>query len=181
MADGVPTLLDSDLLERFASVLRERGIPVDALLPGLTDAQIDELTEPTGLQLPEEMRVWWRWRDGEPPRTYIPILPAREPVSLQEAITDYTNRLDSGLLEPERSLCPIIERPIVFVQCPGNGPIAAPVYRSWDWPDPPTLVLRELVLTWIAYIESGVCATKPEGGWAHIQNYSDDVLELGVV
>lgn len=177
-----PALLNSDHLERFASLLRARGIPVDDLQPGLTDAQIDEITGPVNLELPDEMRAWWRWRNGEPARTYIPILPAREPLSLQEAVDSYINRVDSGLIEPARSLCPVIERPLIFVQCTGAGAIAAPVYRSHDYPDPPELVLPsfgELVLTWISYIEN-VYSVDPDGGWASRQTYPTEVLDLGV-
>lgn len=55
----------ADLLERFASALRARGIPVDDLMPGLGDDEIDEITGPVGLELPEEVRAWWRWHDGD--------------------------------------------------------------------------------------------------------------------
>ena len=37
---------------------------MQALAPGLTDQQIDTLTAPYGIDLPEEARVWWRWHNG---------------------------------------------------------------------------------------------------------------------
>lgn len=103
-------------------------------------------------------------------------------MSLREAVDDYLNRVDSGLVEPERSLCPVIDCPLIFVQCGSGGPVAAAVYRSYDYPDPPELVLAsfgELVLTWISYVEN-VYAVDPQGGWADTQNYPPDVLDLGV-
>jgi len=61
----VPTLLTTDLLDRFEARLRGAGAPiVDAWAPGLTDAQIDELVRPLGIDLPKEARVWWRWHNG---------------------------------------------------------------------------------------------------------------------
>ena len=36
-------------------------------LPGLTDSEIDALSRPHDLDLPEEARVWWRWHNGAAP------------------------------------------------------------------------------------------------------------------
>ncbi len=33
-------------------------------LPGISDAQIDELLAPSGLVIPTELREWWRWHHG---------------------------------------------------------------------------------------------------------------------
>ena len=53
------------LLQELESQWRREGAPVAGLLaPGLSDAQIDELVEPLGIVLPEELRVWWRWHNG---------------------------------------------------------------------------------------------------------------------
>jgi cell wall assembly regulator SMI1 len=47
--------------------LRSLGVPVDALSePGLSDAEMDEMTAAVGLVLPGEARVLWRWHDGVP-------------------------------------------------------------------------------------------------------------------
>ena len=43
------------------------------LRPGLTDAEMDALTEPLGIVLPEEARVWWGWHDGTDPHFIDPI------------------------------------------------------------------------------------------------------------
>lgn len=58
-------LLSRDLLNELEARLRAARAPVaERLQPGLSEAQIDELTTPLGLQLPYEAREWWMWRDG---------------------------------------------------------------------------------------------------------------------
>ena len=54
-----------DLLRR----LEDHWIHLDVPLarraaPGLSDQEIDDLLAPTGFELPEEMRIWWRWHNG---------------------------------------------------------------------------------------------------------------------
>lgn len=46
---------------------------LDHLRPGLTDAEMDALTRPLGIVLPEEARVWWGWHDGTDPISVDPI------------------------------------------------------------------------------------------------------------
>lgn len=58
-------LLTEGLLERLATRWRAHGLPiVESLRPGLSDAEMDQLTEPLGITLPREARTWWRWHDG---------------------------------------------------------------------------------------------------------------------
>jgi len=58
-------LLHTDLLEELAARWRAQRAPIaDGLRPGLSDAEIDALTGPLDLDLPEEARVWWGWHDG---------------------------------------------------------------------------------------------------------------------
>jgi len=67
--DEVPRVrrrLSPDMLEAFDERLRRAGARLaDRWRPGLSDAQIDELLLPAGIDLPEEARVWWRWHDGQ--------------------------------------------------------------------------------------------------------------------
>jgi cell wall assembly regulator SMI1 len=60
-----PRLLTMELLERLDQRLRDLGAPVTTIWrPGLSDGQMDELTETIGLTLPTEARAWWSWHDG---------------------------------------------------------------------------------------------------------------------
>lgn len=63
--DRTTVILTEDLLEELAARWRAQRLPIiEALRPGLGDAQMDELTESLGLTLPREARTWWGWHDG---------------------------------------------------------------------------------------------------------------------
>jgi hypothetical protein len=69
----VTRYLDTELLAEFEAVLGELRVPITRVWrPGLDDASIDALLEPLGIQLPEEARRWWRWRNGVVPGTRGP-------------------------------------------------------------------------------------------------------------
>lgn len=58
-------MLTVELLERLRSGWDRHGAPlVGYLRPGLERNQIDALTKPLGLRLPDEAAVWWNWHDG---------------------------------------------------------------------------------------------------------------------
>lgn len=60
-----PPRLTVELLERLATHWRKQDAPiVRRLAPGLSDAEIDALTEPLHLRVPSEARVWWKWHNG---------------------------------------------------------------------------------------------------------------------
>ncbi len=62
---SLPPTLTPALLDELEQRWRTLGLPLlDRLRPGLTDAEIDTLVAPLGLDLPEEARTWWRWHDG---------------------------------------------------------------------------------------------------------------------
>jgi hypothetical protein len=57
--------LSIDLLEAVRDRWQQDGAPTaDALRPGLTDAEMDDLTAPLDLRLPLEARTLWGWHDG---------------------------------------------------------------------------------------------------------------------
>lgn len=63
-------VLTVDLCEQLLAGWRRQGAPIAGnLAPGLSEAEMDELTAPLGVVLPDEARVWWGWRNGprEPP------------------------------------------------------------------------------------------------------------------
>lgn len=156
----MPTLLDADLLQRFETALRASGVEaVDALMPGLTDAKIDEVAGPSGLQLPEEVRAWWRWRNGSPPRVYSPLFPPHEMLPLEVTVATYQELVNPeyGFFgDPEHSLHLLSEFPVVSVQCVGVGDVPAPVYTLGEPAGDAELThpsLGQLVLSWIDEIE----------------------------
>jgi len=182
----VPRLLDAELLGQFESALRTAGVEVDRLAPGLTDEEIDAVAEPLGLEFPEEVRVWWRWHNGAPPRESIYLLPQRVMLRLKEAVGSYAYDVETGraaYADPPGGIQPVSELPAIFVQCLASGNVPAPVYLVGDWAAPSRLVLPsfgELVVNWMDFIDRGIYATRPEGGWREEQNYPPDVLARGV-
>lgn len=86
-------------LDRLERAGRRLHSPLTTLLqPGLTDERIGELMEPTGLTLPDELRVWWSWHSSVSP-------PGPDPdegreisaggwlhLPLQQAVDLYTHR-----------------------------------------------------------------------------------------
>lgn len=57
--------LTTEILERFRAALRTAGAPLgDAIGPGISDAEIDEVGAQLGVGVPRELRTLWRW--GQP-------------------------------------------------------------------------------------------------------------------
>jgi cell wall assembly regulator SMI1 len=60
-----PRLLTEELLAELDQRLRDLNAPITRIWrPGLSDDQMDELTEPIGITLPTEARAWWGQHDG---------------------------------------------------------------------------------------------------------------------
>lgn len=179
-----PRLLNADILGQFEALLRTKRIGiVDAWAPGLTDAQIDEITGPTDLQLPEEARAWWRWHNGTTSGHDAWdefIAPGRDLWPLEIAVRDY-----DYIGRRDQLLQPVGDKPYIYVACRQAGDVPAPIYydRYDDFqPDIALPSFGELVLTWIKYIETGIYATNPSGGWApRPLAPPGDVLDRGVL
>jgi len=61
----------SGTLDRLERWLREHQPAfLDAMRPGATDAELDDLERAIGRTLPEDVRAFYRWRAGTGPRTY---------------------------------------------------------------------------------------------------------------
>lgn len=188
MSSG-PRLLDDDLLDEFEAVLAAHRIGIiEAWAPGLTDEEIDETIATTDLQLPDEVRTWWRRHNGlvshDVPVDQIHLVPSnREPMSLGNAVACYQQRDGEGQL-----LLIVNGRPEIQLACRQRGKVPTPVY--WDRYDDfvrPQIAapsLGELILVWMSYIERGVYAVDPDGGWTTDQPLlvepPDDVIERGL-
>lgn len=180
-------LLTAEILGEFEGLLRTKAVDVDALAPGLTNMQISDLAKSAGLDLPEEVTTWWRWRNGTRPGQALEMLPGRGMISLEHALASYAQNINPDLGyfgDPPRALRPVNEKAIILVQCSGGRHTAAPVFSLYDWTSPPRCVLPsfgELVLTWMKYINDGVYSADPVAGWSEHQRYPDEVLEVGLV
>lgn len=171
--------LTPDLLAQFERRLVERGIEqLDAVAPGLADAEMDALMETTALRLPAEARVWWGWRNG----SVAEVAPTYYLITLTTAIDEYRKRREMALQlanDPStaaelqdasiwwnRRWLPLLETggrqwPAIDCGVPDGAP--SPV-REIDWervPEkdyatPTAPSLGELVSGWIKALDEGV-------------------------
>src|SRR3978361_2216103 len=78
-------LVSDALLARLDRALNRAGAPIcDAWAPGASDAEIDEVFSALGVDVPEELRAWWRWHNGTSSSVVL-LTPHRTPTSMQSA------------------------------------------------------------------------------------------------
>jgi cell wall assembly regulator SMI1 len=100
MSRTFPLLLSFELLDALELGWRSAGWPgIEGLNPGLTDEEIDAMTEPIGIRLPVDVRTWWRWHDGISAPAGLPGQPVfgaagRWYPSLSAAIREYSRMRD---------------------------------------------------------------------------------------
>ena len=86
----LPAIVDGEMsesLRHFESVLAEH-VPaaLAALQAGLSEEQIDELSQDFGVRLSDEVKSLYRWRNGSPPDPHAQIIPGHRFVPLEEAL-----------------------------------------------------------------------------------------------
>ena len=166
--------LTTDLLEALAERWRLRGAPiVEHLRPGLSDAEIDALTDPLGITLPGEARTWWSWHDGvasnagQPERRIGALM--MEFIPLAQAVRDYQEGRavlvgaggEDALRDWPTSWFPITAQgrgDVVVCECDVPRDAATPIHVfRWDDPDPRPAAssFGALVALWIEAIDSG--------------------------
>jgi hypothetical protein len=159
-------------LEELRNRWEQQGLGiVDALRPGLTDAEMDELTRPLGFTLPREARVWWGWHDGAQPddQDRIEMLgPGRQFLSLRDSVEHsrmYRDTLWAGAERDNSLNWQLTWLPIsanvtpTVIEC--GGPFDAPVRcRTYELEQPDMGMvgvksLGTLVAMYIAAYDSG--------------------------
>jgi hypothetical protein len=175
MTDSLPRLLDDILLGELEQRWRDQGAFVaGALRPGLSDAEMDALTEPIGLRLPAEARRWWAWHDGAWPQ--VPGLdvaatlgPVREFRPLASAVRD-CQEMREIMYEDQDEDDPTADWKHGWLPIDGNKwptvldcsvPFDAPVPVRFYFIEDPTAgqdgvgSIGELVTVWIQAIDCG--------------------------
>lgn len=150
---------------------RQRAPVCSALLPGLTDAEIDETLRPLGLSLPEEARRWWRWHNGTRPSAPVParqLGPGHIFLTLAEAVTDCemyrevastATEGEGGALWKASWLPMTSHKGPPVIDCSGPLDSPAPV-RSFSFEEPDAGAegvgsIAELIALWCQAMESG--------------------------
>jgi hypothetical protein len=182
-------MLDIKMLHQLERRWRALDAPiVDHLRPGLSDAEMDSLTQPLGLRLPAEARTWWGWHDGVSKDTiqlqgeraigylwsYIPLGEAIAECQRCRELSDEMFEI-SGDREPRwwsPSWLPIvIDPPIALVcDCAVAEGEPTPIRRitppeGQSMPEPSVTSFGALVTHWIEAIDRGIWTRKPEVGW----------------
>ena len=116
-------ILDTRCWTASEDRLRSGGaLIVDALAPGLTDAQIDELLHPAGVDLPEEARVWWRWHDARRRRCAAELVWSGPPAICWTSDTvveiyEFERAAVAQLHSLDGPLSPVGEKPHIYFDC----------------------------------------------------------------
>jgi hypothetical protein len=177
--------LNDAILDTYLGELRRLGAPAaETLVPGLSDAEIDAVLEPVGVELPEEARVWWRWRNGTDPDAgdAETLFGDRHYLSLQDNL-DYYEALNA-IWEDEgysKLLQPVDQKPYIIFDC--RGPRDAPVPVLWsediEEPEPWTPSIGSLILRWIEVLRSGHITIGADGIWDYGPLNGRPIREIG--
>jgi hypothetical protein len=119
MTQPAPRMLTVDQLTQLKLRWEKLGLVgvLDHLRPGLTDAEMDALTEPLGIVLPDEARVWWGWHDGTDPLVIDPIQGAK-----------------FAMLAPGRIFLPLghaVKRCMIWREVLWTGKESHDLWRQW--------------------------------------------------
>lgn len=176
--EQAPTRLPG-LLSRLQAVWEEQGAPMARLSrPGLSDAELDAHAATLGVVLPEELRQWWRWRNGATPAPNVAaesVGPGGWSLIGLEKVADERNLLvqshaDMGIpgVVWDQSWLPITKGPwcwlfaktaeaaagrvpVGLVEWPWEGEFAATVLPS----------LTDMVALWVQMLDEGFYAWDP--------------------
>ncbi len=144
-----PPIMTFDLLQSLWDRLARIGAPVvEEAAPGLTEDEIRDALAQVGLEAPDEVMVWWQWRNGTrsgvcrgssaPGRS---ICPSRELIPLQEALAqrhvslEVASTLQNDFKMPAKDIYPPQWLPLIaydehltVIDC-GSGHRFAPVHH----------------------------------------------------
>lgn len=179
-SDHEPIRLNPTLLDQLEQRWRDQNAYIASTLrPGLSDAEMDELTAGLGLTLPGEARQWWRWHDGADPQpsgspaqlgggnnAFLPLAVAVQHCAEVREMLQYAWGEDLGPDWSRNWLTLNSKEAPVIIDC-GVGfddpvPVRAFVFEDPSWGAEGVRSLGELVEIWIATIDSG--------GWFYNQD-----------
>lgn len=168
-------LLNDRILDEFLGALRRIDAPAaGTLVPGLSDTEIDAVLEPLGIDLPEEARVWWRWRNGTDPSAPAgkTLFGDRHFLSLQQNVEYYEDL--NAIWEDDgytKLLQPVDQKPYIFFDCRGLRDASVPVLWTEDiYPlEAFAPSIGSLIRRWIEVLNSGNITVADDGIWDYGQ------------
>lgn len=164
--------LNEELLARLARCLSDQRLPwLSARRQPLSDDEMDQLTQPVGIELPPELRLWWRWFNGATRPRRVELTPVLEILSLELALRGRGTMMDvaSGVTETpddaERvypsSLLPVFGSggSVTIAANSALGPATPLRYVEFHPNDHPLLMLApslgDAVHRWVEMFEAG--------------------------
>lgn len=167
-------IVSESLLHEFLRELERIEAPVArSLNPGLSDSEIDELLIPVGIDLPEEARQWWRWRNGsdESAGDAQTLFGERHFVTLADEGEYYRDSLRyNAEAHGLRSLLkPLDQKPYVYCDCGVHRDAPVPIYLQDDIETPRQILpsIGSLVRRWIVIMRSGFVSVGSDGLWVY--------------
>lgn len=166
-------LLDKELLADFERALESVGARITRFwAPGISDQEMDRLSAPVDIDLPEEARVWWRWHNGFVPSASPldrDLTPRRPLLDLEMSIEEYA-AVRAEMREiygAEARLRPVADEPWIYFDCAGAREDPVPIYVSGHAEDHRLALpsIGELVAAWTGLIDRGSFTTDDDGLW----------------
>lgn len=167
--------LSPELLEALHECWARHEVAiVDHLRPGLARDELDRIEEELGFELPQELRLWWSWHDGqECPIDRREIHAGPDLLSARQAVAQTRSLLDIARMGEEDDPPGTVlwqEGWVPFTHSLWGGvlacaPIAVRYVDFWIIPtleDPVATSLGQLIAWWIELYEIGVYAYDPE-------------------
>jgi hypothetical protein len=171
-------------LEAIEGHFRRLRAPVlDYLAPGLTDAEMDALTEAHGFLLPDDVRAWWAWHNGVLQGGRTPVHPGRCRLTIQfggpmaslgQALADRVKWLEAEQQHGADDMLPLWTP--TWLQLTtfqdswavdmGDDYAGSRVFAASTHAGYPRLAdtLQELLERWLGFLDSGLIVWRPDSG-----------------
>jgi hypothetical protein len=171
-------MLDTELLAQLEAGWRRAGaLYVDAMLPGLSDEEIDRTTARLDLALPEEARRWYRWHNGSDGHG---INAHRIMTTLDDDVEATVDLQEADLDWKAGWLHVMNETPFVIFDCRGGHDAPVPVwhyFQGFDFPTRPMFdSIGDMVAFWIQLMEEDHTIWSREFGWHLREPAPEDVI-----
>lgn len=180
----------------FRRIWSQSGASIaHSLQPGLSDVEMDALTDPLGFRIPEELRGWWgehngaSWANGGSMYTfnrarYEPLEDAVAATQISRAVAEDLREdfEEVGLPVYEPTFLTVMSLLDCYVVCDCSDPDLAPVYchwpeEAWRMKEPVVPRFADLLRWWLEGHENGAYGLIDENGRKHLVRIKDVARE----
>lgn len=152
------------------------------MAPGIDDGEIDRVSVPLGLVLPEELRRLFRWRNGS---SLSDIVWRRGLFTLAHCVQStlgMRDESDDDFVWPFEWVQIMNEKPYLAADCRGDHDAPVPIWHfdyEFEYPTRPVFAsIGDMVTFWIETIDSGeIYWSGHEGLWRAREPLAEDVAQ----